>query len=67
MLNSIKIGPKLIGGFVIVALIVERYLLARLAASPFWPALRYTTWACFAVAVFVSVRMSATDFIYFQF
>ena len=51
----------------IVALIVERYLLARLAASPFWPALRYTTWACFAVAVFVSVRMSATDFIYFQF
>jgi alginate O-acetyltransferase complex protein AlgI len=51
----------------IVALLVNRYLRPRLVLSPAWPALRATTWAVFAVAVFASVRMSATDFIYFQF
>jgi hypothetical protein len=45
----------------------ERHVLPRLAATPLWPAIRTTGWAFFAVAVFVSVRMSATDFIYFQF
>lgn len=54
-------------GPLVAALLVERYLLGRLVLSPAWPAVRTTTWAIFAVAVFASVRLSATDFIYFQF
>lgn len=51
----------------VAALLADRYLRPRLERSPMWPAVRTTLWAVFAVAVFASVRMSATDFIYFQF
>lgn len=54
-------------GPLVAALLVERHLLPRLRGSALWPAVRTTAWAAFAVAVFVSVRTSATDFIYFQF
>ena len=51
----------------VASVVVDRYVLPRLVGTDLWPAVRATTWALFVVAVFVSVRMSATDFIYFQF
>ena len=51
----------------VAALLVERLVLPRLVSTPLWPVLRNTAWAALAVAIFVSVRMTATDFIYFQF
>lgn len=51
----------------VIALLWERYGQGLVEGSAWWPAIRTTAWAFFALAVFASVRVSATDFIYFQF
>jgi D-alanyl-lipoteichoic acid acyltransferase DltB (MBOAT superfamily) len=51
----------------IAALIFERQLKKRLEGTFIFPALQTTTWAIWAVAIFISVRTTAADFIYFQF
>ena len=51
----------------IAALLFDRHIRPRIQSSPFFPAVRTTTWAVLAVAVFSSVRTNSADFIYFQF
>ena len=47
--------------------VVERHVLPTLGRSPWvWPA-RTTAWALFALGLFLFVRMTAADFIYFAF
>ena len=51
----------------VIGHLVERYVLPKLEGSPWiWPA-RTTAWAVFAVGLFLFVRMSAAEFIYFAF
>jgi D-alanyl-lipoteichoic acid acyltransferase DltB (MBOAT superfamily) len=51
----------------ILAHLVIRYVVPRIEASPWYLPVQTTAWACFGIGMFVFVRMSATDFIYFQF
>jgi D-alanyl-lipoteichoic acid acyltransferase DltB (MBOAT superfamily) len=51
----------------VVALGVERWLLPRIEASAWFLPVQTTAWTFMAVAVFVMVRMGASDFLYFQF
>ena len=68
LVASAMIGVCAYAGLPLVAaLLFDRYIHARLRSLALWPAVQTTAWAFFALAVFASVRMSATDFIYFQF
>ncbi|MDP2309149.1 MAG: MBOAT family O-acyltransferase [Pseudomonadota bacterium] len=51
----------------VIGLLAQRYLLPRMQASPWYLPVQSTTWAAFALLIFLFVRMSSTDFIYFQF
>jgi alginate O-acetyltransferase complex protein AlgI len=51
----------------VVGLLVERFVVPRLASTPWFVPAQTTVWAAFALAMFVFVRMSLNDFIYFQF
>ena len=51
----------------IAGLLVERFVVPRLERSPWFLPVQTTAWAAFALAMFVFVRMSLNDFIYFQF
>ncbi len=51
----------------LVGLGVEKWVLPRIEKSVWYFPAQTTTWALFAVALFTFVRMSANDFIYFQF
>ncbi len=53
--------------FLIAALWVERVVLPRLSASAWRLPVETTAWAAFALLLFLFVRMTAADFIYFQF
>ena len=51
----------------ILALLAERYLKPKLEHTVWYLPIRTTTWALYAVAMFVFVRQTTNDFIYFQF
>lgn len=51
----------------VAALLVERYVWPKVRTSAWVLPVKTTLWAVYAVAIFSSVRTSATDFIYFQF
>lgn len=51
----------------IVALLLQRFVLPRIEPSPWYLPVQTTTWAAFAISLYVFVRMDAADFIYFQF
>ena len=51
----------------IIGLAVERLVLPRLRNSPWFLPFQTTTWGLLALAMFLFVRVSANDFIYFQF
>jgi D-alanyl-lipoteichoic acid acyltransferase DltB (MBOAT superfamily) len=51
----------------IVSHFVEKYLLPRVRGSRWMLPVQTASWAVFGVAMFVFYRMSASDFIYFQF
>ncbi len=62
------VGLCVAGAIPLVAgLVAERYVIPRLRDLPVYLPLQTTAWAVFALAVFSSVRTTATDFIYFQF
>lgn len=50
-----------------VALLLLRYVIPRIESSPWYLPLQTTLWAAFAASMFFFGRMSAMDFIYFQF
>ncbi len=51
----------------VLALLVERYVLPRVERAAWFLPAQTTTWAGFALLIFFFVRMTASDFIYFQF
>ena len=51
----------------IIALIMERFVKPRLVNTAYYFPLQTTTWALYAIAMFIFVRQSTNDFIYFQF
>ena len=51
----------------ILALLAERYVKPKLEHTVWYLPIRTTTWALYAVAMFVFVRQTTNDFIYFQF
>lgn len=51
----------------VVEHVARRAVLPRLEASPWYLPIQTTTWALFAVAMGIFYRVSAYDFIYFQF
>ena len=55
------------GAALIVGLMVETWVVPRVQRSAWHLPVQTTTWAVFALALFTFVRMSAGDFIYFQF
>lgn len=51
----------------ILGLIFQKYVMHRVKDSPWFLPLQTNAWAVFAIALYVFVRMSSMDFIYFQF
>ena len=51
----------------LLALAAQRWLLPRLERSTWYLPIQTTLWAAFACSFFFFGRMSAMDFIYFQF
>jgi hypothetical protein len=51
----------------VIGLLVERFVLPRLATSAWYLPLQTTVWAAFVVCFYVFVRMDAVEFLYFQF
>ncbi|MFZ5475863.1 MAG: MBOAT family O-acyltransferase [Myxococcota bacterium] len=51
----------------VLAHVALRWVLPRIEKSDWYLPVQTTAWAAFALGMFVFVRMSATDFIYFQF
>ncbi len=51
----------------VAAMSFEKFVLPKVERAPWLLPLQTTAWAVFAIAVFSSVRTTATDFIYFQF
>ena len=51
----------------LIALAVEKWLTPRLAGTAWYLPIQTATWTAFALALFTFVRMTANDFIYFQF
>ncbi len=51
----------------VLGLLVQRYLIPRIEGSAGYLPLQTTVWAAFAASMFFFGRMSAMDFIYFQF
>jgi D-alanyl-lipoteichoic acid acyltransferase DltB (MBOAT superfamily) len=51
----------------LVAFAVDRLVIPKIERSEWYLPAQTTAWAVFALGMFVFVRMSATDFIYFQF
>ncbi len=51
----------------ILGMWIQKRVIPRIQHSEWYLPLQATTWAFFAVCLFVFVRMSAMDFIYFQF
>jgi D-alanyl-lipoteichoic acid acyltransferase DltB (MBOAT superfamily) len=51
----------------ILGLLVEKFVLPKIEDSQWYLPLQTTTWALYAVCIFIFVRMDAGDFIYFQF
>ncbi len=50
-----------------LALAAERWLIPTLRASPWYLPVQTAAWAAFGLGMFTFARMSANDFIYFQF
>ena len=46
---------------------MEKTLLPRIRASRWYVPYQTTLWALYVVGIFLFVRVSANDFIYFQF
>jgi alginate O-acetyltransferase complex protein AlgI len=51
----------------IIALIMERFVKPRLVNTAFYFPLQTTTWALYAITMFIFVHQTTNDFIYFQF
>ncbi len=51
----------------ILGLLFQKYVMHRVKDSPWFLPLQTNAWAVFAIALYVFVRMSSMDFIYFQF
>jgi D-alanyl-lipoteichoic acid acyltransferase DltB (MBOAT superfamily) len=51
----------------IIGLCVQRFVIPKIENSPWYLPVQTTTWAIFAVCMFIFVRVDAGDFIYFQF
>jgi D-alanyl-lipoteichoic acid acyltransferase DltB (MBOAT superfamily) len=51
----------------LLALAAERWIVPRLSKTEWYLPVQTTMWAVYAVCLFVFVRMSGMDFIYFQF
>jgi alginate O-acetyltransferase complex protein AlgI len=51
----------------LLALAVEKWVLPRVETSPWYLPMQTAAWASFGLAMFTFARMSANDFIYFQF
>jgi uncharacterized membrane protein len=51
----------------VMGLLVEKFVLPKIEDSQWYLPLQTTTWALYAVCIFIFVRMDAGDFIYFQF
>lgn len=51
----------------VAAHLVLRWVVPRIEASPWYLPLQTTAWTLYGLAMFLFVRMSAMDFIYFQF
>ena len=64
----VMLAVTLVGAAILVtALLVERYLLPRLERSVWYAPALSTAWAVFALGLYMAVRPTAMDFIYFQF
>jgi D-alanyl-lipoteichoic acid acyltransferase DltB (MBOAT superfamily) len=51
----------------IIALLVDRFVRPKLVDTMWYLPLQTTTWALYAVGMFIFVRQTTNDFIYFQF
>ena len=60
-------GVAAVSAPLILALLAERHLKPRLKNTAWYLPMQTTTWALYAIAMFVFVRQTTNDFIYFQF
>ncbi len=51
----------------VLAAIIERHVVPKIEASPWFLPAQTTTWSLYAVGILLFVRSTAQDFIYFQF